>query len=80
MKYVQALTGDSTDTIGGIPGVGIKTACSILDGCKEEWEYHDRCFKAYAEHYGNGKLGGEKYIENLNLVTILQEDRYNVLK
>jgi 5'-3' exonuclease len=47
--YTQVLTGDNTDNIPGIKGVGPKTAAKILDGVKDEEEMYLRCYKAWAK-------------------------------
>lgn len=41
--YIQVLTGDSTDNIPGIPGVGPVKARKILDGCTTEEEMWEIC-------------------------------------
>jgi len=49
--YHQLLTGDTTDNIVGIPGVGQKTAEKILDGCTTREEYLRQIGLQYAIHY-----------------------------
>jgi DNA polymerase-1 len=46
--YTQVLTGDRSDNIPGIYGVGPKKAEAILDGCETEEELYDACLIAYA--------------------------------
>lgn len=45
--YTQILTGDRTDNIIGIKGIGPVKAEKILKDCKTEREYYDACVKAY---------------------------------
>ena len=59
--YTQVLTGDRTDNIIGLKGIGLKKAAKLLEDCKTEREYYDACLKAYD--------GNElRVIENLNLL------------
>jgi DNA polymerase-1 len=48
--YMQCLTGDSTDNIPGIKGVGPKTAEKILKGCKTADEMYTKCVFRWAEY------------------------------
>jgi DNA polymerase-1 len=50
----QVLTGDSSDNILGIPGMGPKKADAILDGVtsKSEEDYFWAVYGAYKKHYG----------------------------
>jgi hypothetical protein len=45
--YTQVLTGDRTDNVPGLKGVGPKKAEKILKGCKTEYELYDAVLKAY---------------------------------
>ena len=45
--YTQILTGDRTDNIIGIKGIGPVKAEKILADCKTEREHYDACVKAY---------------------------------
>lgn len=45
--YTQLLTGDTTDNIQGMEGIGPKKAKKILDGCKTEEEMYNACVKVY---------------------------------
>jgi DNA polymerase-1 len=47
--YMQCLQGDRSDNIKGIPGIGLKKAERILEGCVTEYQL----FKAVREAYGN---------------------------
>ena len=45
--YMQLLTGDATDGISGIKGVGPKTAAKYLEGCETEEDYLETVCKLY---------------------------------
>ncbi len=45
--YRQLLTGDRTDNIPGLTGIGPKRADKILDGCVTEEELYNACLEAY---------------------------------
>jgi len=53
--YTQLLTGDATDNIQGIPGIGPKRAAKLLEGCDTEKSMYDKCSYEYGmyalEHY-----------------------------
>ena len=51
--WKQVLTGDTSDNVLGIPGVGDKKAVAILEGAQTEVEFFDRVYAAYCKHYGN---------------------------
>lgn len=65
--HVQALCGDATDNIPGLPGVGRIKAAKMLEGCtspKHEW---DKVLEAYSEQ-------GMDYLEEqATLVWILKQ-------
>ena len=48
--YKQLLTGDPSDNVPGIPGIGDKRAGKILDGAETEEEMFFRCLRVYREH------------------------------
>jgi 5'-3' exonuclease len=60
------LTGDRTDNIIGLKGIGPKKAEKLLKDCKTEREYYDACLKAYD---GNQL----RVDENLNLLWLRRE-------
>ena len=66
--YMQLLTGDATDNIPGLPGVGPKTAAKMLDGLKMVDDYYAVAKKAYAEKYPEDGMGA--LIENARLLWI----------
>jgi hypothetical protein len=59
--FTQVLTGDRTDNIIGLKGIGPVKAEKLLKDCKTEREYYDACLKAYD---GNQL----RVDENLNLL------------
>lgn len=76
--WIQALMGDSTDNIKGIPGVGIKTAENWLKDRTKDFESF--ALKKYVEHYGMVK-GIKEFHKNFNLVYLLKtdDDIYDIL-
>lgn len=50
--YTQLLTGDRTDNIQGVPGIGAKRADKILRPCKSEFEMFEAVYAAYRTAYG----------------------------
>lgn len=73
--FTQVLTGDRTDNIIGLKGIGPKKAEKLLQDCKTEREYYDACLKAYD---GNQL----RVDENLNLLYLQRKpnDRYKAPK
>lgn len=49
--YKQLLTGDRTDNIRGVVGIGDKKAEKILNECKDEHDMYDACLVAYGGNY-----------------------------
>jgi len=49
--YRQLLTGDATDNIPGIYGIGPKKANDILAGCETVEQYTQAVFAAYRQHF-----------------------------
>jgi len=69
--FVQVLTGDKTDNVPGIAGVGPVTAAKILEGAQSRKECWARIEARYKEEYGDDGL--KHAIETANLVWILRE-------
>ena len=67
--YHQLLTGDSTDNIPGLPGIGPVKADRILDGSESEEEHYFRAVSTYGYH------GFDEEYMNLqaNLLWIMRE-------
>lgn len=66
--YKQLLTGDRTDNIRGVAGIGPVKALKILAACKDEHEMYDACLVAYDGNYDELK-------ENADLLWIRQKDK-----
>ena len=66
--YTQILTGDSSDNIKGIYGVGPKKAAKILEDCKTEQDMYQECVRAY---------GGDedRVIENARLLWLRRKEK-----
>lgn len=47
--YTQLLTGDASDGIPGVRGLGPKKAALLLEGCETEQEMFDICRQAYSD-------------------------------
>jgi len=76
--FAQVLTGDTSDNIRGVPGIGPKKATSILAECKTEEEMYNVCL----EQYINSGVGKEIFDKHLDLLYILRElgITYNIRK
>jgi hypothetical protein len=59
--YMQVLTGDRTDNIIGLKGIGPVKAAKILSGCESPAEMYTACVEAYAG-------AEERVIENAKLL------------
>lgn len=64
--YKQVLTGDMTDNIPGIKGIGPVKAEKILANCTTEAEMQTVCLEAYVKEYAD--RAKERMIEVANLV------------
>lgn len=62
--YKQLLTGDRTDNIEGIHGIGPAKSVKIIDGCKTEEELLEAVWKTYQKH----NLPFERLVENGQLL------------
>jgi len=51
--YLQLLTGDITDNIQGITGMGPRGAAKALEGCGTEKEYYAKALAEYTAAYGD---------------------------
>lgn len=68
--WVQTLTGDSTDNIEGIKGVGPKTAIKAFDGVSPSTYKHVAMTK-YIDRYGE-REGMQRFIRTYDLVRIMR--------
>ena len=68
--YAQALTGDKTDNIVGVEGVGLKGAFTLLKKAKTERELYDIVLKQYEEKEENPI---QRLHENMNLLYMISE-------
>tara|TARA_R110002020_G_scaffold262081_1_gene476399 strand:+ start:712 stop:1551 length:840 start_codon:yes stop_codon:yes gene_type:complete len=59
-KYVQILTGDSTDNIEGIPGLGPVGAEKCLEWCESIDDYEQAISQEYEHFFSNTAKGMEK--------------------
>lgn len=73
--YHQLLTGDRTDNIQGIPGIGKCKANKILNGCLTEEEMYEAVIGAYEAFYLDKEEEEIEQIvrENANLLWIVRE-------
>lgn len=83
--FTQALTGDTSDNIKGVYGIGVKKAEKILADCHTEEEMYLRCYDAYTEdcHDDEGMCcAHERLDRNLDLLWIWRElgITYNIRK
>ena len=75
-KYVQILTGDSTDNIEGIPGVGPVGAEKCLEWCSSVDDYEQAIAEEYERFFTQTKKGIEKSNEYcMTWEEILEETR-----
>ena len=52
--YNQVLSGDRTDDVEGIPGIGPAKACGILEGSKSVRDLFERVWSVYRDRSGKG--------------------------
>ena len=75
-KYIQILTGDSTDNIEGIPGVGPVGAEKCLEWCSSIDDYEQAIKEEYEHFFTQTKKGVEKCNEYcMTWDLILEETR-----
>ena len=75
--YTQILTGDRTDNIRGVDGIGPKKAEKLLHGLNSEQELYRKCLDVYTAKYQDKGL--EYLVENANLLYIQrhgEDDRW----
>lgn len=69
--WSQMLTGDKTDNIHGIDGIGPVRVRALLEDLKTESAMRDRVFSMYMEHFE--EKASERFNENLGLLTVLRK-------
>ncbi len=67
--YTQLLSGDTTDNIPGVPGLGKTRATSIINDCQDEEEMYWAALCEYSKKYSRPM---EALIENARLLWILR--------
>lgn len=72
--FQQLLSGDPTDNVPGIEGLGEAGAIAILDGCSGVREAETRVLQAYQKRYGVGE-GNKRFLETGRLVKIKQHEK-----
>ena len=70
--FTQALTGDTSDNIKGIYGIGHKKAEKLLAECYTEEEMYEVCLNTYTLD-GNVKLETQRFQRNCDLLWIWRE-------
>lgn len=74
--YSQVLSGDATDNISGLEGVGPIKARSILDGSKSSRELAERVWSAYRSHFDEREGASTYFLEQLRLVFVLRTQEH----
>lgn len=69
--YSQVLTGDSTDTYGGLPGCGPIRAFAILNECNSDEEMYNVVLEAFQFKYG--EEAEERLLEQGRLAWMVRE-------
>lgn len=70
--WLQVLTGDTTDNIVGIPGIGTKKAEKLLPRNGDKTLFYDICLSEYKNHYKEDGL--TNFIENCKLLYLLRKE------
>lgn len=71
--YKQVLTGDPTDNIRGVEGIGDKKAAKILDGVNGRKALYNAVLRVYTDKYGKEE-GLRQMHETCHLVWIQREE------
>lgn len=71
--FTQALTGDTSDNIKGIHGIGEKKAEKLLANCHTEEELYIRCYDVYTEDCEDDvsmEVETQRFLKNCDLLWI----------
>lgn len=71
--YTQMLTGDATDNVPGIAGLGPKGAAQLLDGAKSSADLCSRVWNVYRGEFVDAKKARDYFVEQAQLLWILRE-------
>jgi len=71
--YTQMLTGDVTDNIPGIAGLGPKGAARIIDGAKSSADLCSRVWSVYRGEFTDAQKARNYFFEQAELLWILRE-------
>lgn len=69
--WLQMLTGDITDNLKGVPGLGIVKASKLLKGLDTDLDMHMAVLEAYIVYYGE-YYGTKIYNQTLNCIQLIQ--------
>lgn len=70
--WLQVLTGDTTDNIVGIPGIGPRKAEKLLPAGEDKGQFYDICLAEYKKYYKDDGL--KNFIENCKLLYLLRKE------
>jgi hypothetical protein len=71
--YTQLLTGDITDNVPGIDGIGPKRAAELLGGAKSKKELASRVWSVYRDRIDDPEQARSYFLEQAALLWILRE-------
>lgn len=71
--YTQILSGDPTDNVPGLEGIGGAKAARLLAGAESHLDLHRRTWGEYMRRYPDGEFARRYFLEQANLVYILRE-------
>lgn len=72
--YTQLLTGDTTDNVPGISGMGPKGAEKLLNGAKSSAELCSRVWSVYRGEFNDSDLARAFFLEQAQLLWILRKN------